>query len=107
MEPMKLSKEDIANIARSRQLATVWLTSKGAILYVPPSDIWTAPGVDPSAFEDGRFVVVRGVKGLAAVDRRMERRGSGNLRSWEVMERRLAEARTNLERGTVLPGANP
>jgi len=69
---MSKTKEEIVSLVREGKTAIAWITSKGALVYIPQHPVGCIAGVDASFFNDPNFpepvIVVDGVKGLAAVD---------------------------------------
>ena len=66
------TKAEVVRLVKEGNTAIAWITSKGALVYIPTQPVGCIAGVDASFFDDSTFpepvLVVDGVKGLSAVD---------------------------------------
>lgn len=66
------TKAEVVRLIKEGNTAIAWITSKGALVYIPTQPVGCIAGVDASFFDDSTFtepvLVVDGVKGLSAVD---------------------------------------
>lgn len=81
MTNQNISRDEIIRLVWANQTAVVWVTSKGAIVHIPPESLFLLVGADTSFFDQQALtdgpgleitgtpqVIVSGVKGLSAVD---------------------------------------